>query len=865
MGKKKAGRAAAKQKAKGRNSTTPRSTPRSRPGTFADDDWSDDGRVKFKGFAMNGNFTPQSASTTPFAKLRHQAISFVKPAATDTGASPERLHPDDDIALDDSDAESSDEDDLDDSNLQTNIVVEEEEIEISQKSMADMHIHATAEAMEVDAVEVAALDTTTGTLPFIVDTIGDASLADSASPAVPSLTKRAPSPALSNSSDEVVVFHGRSKANVVDDPVSGPTAAESLPVRQPPPSQGWGARASKHDTTQRPGDTWSPAPNIPYWKKGKGRAVPRPDLAPSAEELKKFDDSPPKQSKVKFTGADNDEFDVAPDAERTVAELQADWKNTLREKKKLLKDGDLTDGLKPSGSRHKKRGRKKSNRALARALVSDEDDDSEAAYEDYMENLKAQLDEAGSGGESDVLIKHLKATTRPSAIAGPSLVIHGEAVDDDEVLPSHMRLANDHEQDTFDQLNEDGSEWESDDSDLNPDLDELSQDESLNASELESDLEYTERQQWEDEDDLRQRRIDAMDDEAIARILAKQEELGMEADEVLLEDGNYPYISDDGYGDLARARAGLSDISNFSAGRRSNKHGIRRGAGKRDDFFPDASLMADTVEQYGESGFDIMDFDRPSLRPIKKGRKGKLPPELEAMSDEDLKGQMAAAWENDRSKKRQKKAEREELRADGLLGSAGRKGRADLSKRYPLGMNIHQVWSELADFLQDEDLMERAFPPMDKVDRKSLHEVATRLNMKSKSQGAGQKRFPIIYKTSRTEEYSPHLFKKVIDASTRGFYTNRHSAGRVARKAARAEKFGGKGKGKSKGGGGTDAATVRHGEIVGSGAAEIGQNSYGHKLMEKMGWSKGKGLGKDGEGLLVPVEQMMRRGTAGLG
>ena len=58
---------------------------------------------------------------------------------------------------------------------------------------------------------------------------------------------------------------------------------------------------------------------------------------------------------------------------------------------------------------------------------------------------------------------------------------------------------------------------------------------------------------------------------------------------------------------------------------------------------------------------------------------------------------------------------------------------------------------------------------------------------------------------------------------------------------------------------------MKNGEIVGAGAAEIGQDNFGHKLMEKMGWSKGMALGKEGEGRLIPVEQVVRIGTTGLG
>jgi hypothetical protein len=58
---------------------------------------------------------------------------------------------------------------------------------------------------------------------------------------------------------------------------------------------------------------------------------------------------------------------------------------------------------------------------------------------------------------------------------------------------------------------------------------------------------------------------------------------------------------------------------------------------------------------------------------------------------------------------------------------------------------------------------------------------------------------------------------------------------------------------------------LRNGEIVGASAAKIGSESFGHRMMQKMGWQEGKGLGQTGEGLVDPVQQRMRFGTAGLG
>ncbi|KAK4497385.1 hypothetical protein PRZ48_011836 [Zasmidium cellare] len=879
MGKKKGkaqnGRAKQKQKAKSSNNNTPR-TPMSRDQRFArqmllDDDWEEENRIQFRGFSQStpAGSTPRSVN----AKLRHQAISFVSASVNPPTIKPpaEQETADEDVTLDDSDEEDLEDEDIDDGALQTNIVMDAD-IELSERGVANMNITTNADTMDIDTS--GAPQQGSHTVPeddalFVVDTMGDASLAGKPSTNASRPPKRAPSPAPSDSSEEVVVFHGRNrgKATVIDDPVTQPSrpkapvaphvsrphvthdppkaskepnpgysAAFPAPSQPTMPVMGWGARPSKYSNDTRTTDGWTPAPDKPYWKKGKGKSVPRPDLAPSAAEMKAYEQSAPKESKVKFSQPTQSEA-----TEPSLATLKSEWKAALKENRENKK------------SRRNKGGRKQDNRAMRNIIVSSDEEDggSEAAYDDYMENLKAQLEAEGEDSVMDVL-KDSFAHSR--SIAGPSMMVDGQDFGEDEVLPDHMKVDSGA---AGGKPDEDSNEWETSESEMNPDFDELSSDESLNASDLEEELEYTERQQWEDEDDLRQRRLDRMTDEQIARLLAKQEELGMDGDELLLEDGAFGSTSDDGFGDVSAARAGLSDITNSTFARAPKKHGMRRNKSRKNsDFFPDATMLADTLDQYGDNGFDIMDFDRPSLRPTKKGRKGKLPPELEALSDDELRETMREQWDNDRSKKREKKLEREELRRDGLLGSAGRKGKPDLNARYPLGMTLKQVHDELREFLRDEDMHQRSFPPMDKINRKSLHDVCTALNLKSKSQGAGKNRFPVIYKTSMTLEYSDDMFGRVINASTRGFLTNA-KAKKMSRQV---------GNRAGRGGGFSKAATgLRDGEVVGAGAKELGSNNFGHRMMEKMGWTKGAGLGKDGEGRLHHVEQVMRTSKAGLG
>jgi hypothetical protein len=91
-----------------------------------------------------------------------------------------------------------------------------------------------------------------------------------------------------------------------------------------------------------------------------------------------------------------------------------------------------------------------------------------------------------------------------------------------------------------------------------------------------------------------------------------------------------------------------------------------------------------------------MDFDRPSLKKKPKGRKGKLI--LDDISDSELEASMQSAWENDRIKKKERKQEREILRAQGLL--TGKHGKPNLKAKYKEGMSIDAIQEEIKEFLK---------------------------------------------------------------------------------------------------------------------------------------------------------------------
>ena len=62
------------------------------------------------------------------------------------------------------------------------------------------------------------------------------------------------------------------------------------------------------------------------------------------------------------------------------------------------------------------------------------------------------------------------------------------------------------------------------------------------------------------------------------------------------------------------------------------------------------------------------------------------------------------------------------------------------------------------------------------------------------------------------------------------------------------------------------ATRYQDGEIVGSGAPELGAENKGRAMLEKMGWTQGTGLGSaNNQGILQPIQTVVRNSKRGLG
>lgn len=143
-------------------------------------------------------------------------------------------------------------------------------------------------------------------------------------------------------------------------------------------------------------------------------------------------------------------------------------------------------------------------------------------------------------------------------------------------------------------------------------------------------------------------------------------------------------------------------------------------------------------------------------------------------------------------------------------------------------------------------------------ERRMVHEMAHVLRLKSKSSGQGKARFPVLYKTGRTEDLGKAAINQLEALfSSRRFLPRKDVKGHRRTKDMRPGRCNA---------GNPSGVSYQDGEVVGAAAPEIGEENRGRAILEKMGWSKGTALGAlNNKGMLQPVVHTVKISKAGLG
>ncbi|KAK9424945.1 hypothetical protein SUNI508_13330 [Seiridium unicorne] len=340
--------------------------------------------------------------------------------------------------------------------------------------------------------------------------------------------------------------------------------------------------------------------------------------------------------------------------------------------------------------------------------------------------------------------------------------------------------------------------------------------------------------------DAQRQRVE-QEDERMARLLAKQEELGLGGDDIVL----YDDADDDDQGEW--------QIAPKTTPRRKKKGSTKQAKiVQKKGQFPSATAMANAFDE-----LDLMDWHRAALNNFEQAAQRKSRPPVH--SDSELEEAMNITFQKDRLKKAEKKRQREALRAQGLLGKNVNPD--DLRVKYQVGMSKDELVFELEQFVTGDD-EQLIFPPLDKHARKCLHTVASHLKIKSQSSGSGDNRHPVLFRTGRTLAYEEQMFERIVDKIIRRPYFTRVDVDTEVAKAHRAGLRKDTSNLKRK----DNAVSYREGEVVGQHARELTSENKGRVLLEKMGWSKGMALGTlDNKGIMVPIAHVMKKSRLGLG
>lgn len=231
-----------------------------------------------------------------------------------------------------------------------------------------------------------------------------------------------------------------------------------------------------------------------------------------------------------------------------------------------------------------------------------------------------------------------------------------------------------------------------------------------------------------------------------------------------------------------------------------------------------------------------------------KGRGKNKKPVLNKMYDDDLSNRIFSQFEIKRLSKADKRKRKQGLLHEDRLASH------DLRERYPYSIHIKEIKAELEDFLNDMTRDHMSFPPLDPHGLRTVLKMADHFNLKGRKQGHDNKVYPAIIKTKKTYNY--HVNYDLVQKLLRQRPIFNRTDVKKPRDLVMLDS-----NGDSKG---RNNAHVKNGEIVGKDAPEISQDNIGRRMLEKLGWNSGEGLGADQKGISVPVFAMVKKNKVGI-
>ncbi|KOG96948.1 Sqs1p [Saccharomyces eubayanus] len=240
-------------------------------------------------------------------------------------------------------------------------------------------------------------------------------------------------------------------------------------------------------------------------------------------------------------------------------------------------------------------------------------------------------------------------------------------------------------------------------------------------------------------------------------------------------------------------------------------------------------------------------FESKSLETKGKGKKKKL------LIDESLAldTETMITLQNKLSKRLENKAKKRKDKEDFI--DKENKNSDDLFKKYPYGFHVQNIRDEFELFLsRNKDRL--TFPPLDPHGNKTVMKLAKHYNMKTSKIGKANHTSVVVEKVKKTKWSTPS--HNLIDQLLR----QRPVFMRIDVKRPREEQAVFERTKTIRG-----KFQIKEGEIVGKDAPEIGNENIGRRMLEKLGWRSGEGLGIQGnKGISEPIFAKIKKSRSGL-
>lgn len=276
--------------------------------------------------------------------------------------------------------------------------------------------------------------------------------------------------------------------------------------------------------------------------------------------------------------------------------------------------------------------------------------------------------------------------------------------------------------------------------------------------------------------------------------------------------------------------------------------------------FSDSDSDADDITDLGDDVDDLvsyslkyagsrnLEYETRSMEFSGKGKKKKLLVSEQLNLDNETLATLQSKLENRSSHKAKKRRQKEDFIDEQNRNSD------DLFKKYPFGFHVLNIRDEFELFMS-RNKERLIFPPLDPHGNKTVMKFANHYNTKSSKVGKANHTHVMVEKVRKTKWKKPNY--NLITQLTRQRPIFMRIDVRQPNDNSIKENRGRRGV--------TAKFHVKEGEIVGENAPEIGQDNIGRRMLEKLGWSSGEGLGAHGnKGISEPVMARVKKNKSGL-